>query len=454
MTKSLDLIVLGAGSGGVATAMRAAKHGAAVALMDPRALGGTCVHRGCVPKKALWYAAQLAQAQSLAVDYGFASQPGQLNWGHFRELRQQYIDGIEQRYAQRLQDAGVQRFDHAAHLVAPDTVELDDGRQLSAAHVVIATGARPRTLDLPGFELGDVSDDVFAWRQLPARVVIVGGGYIAMEFAGLLRALGSEVRVMAKGKLLEKFDAELVQSLAGHMRDQGIIIDEQSDIRSVRRNGSQLLIDDAFSGKEISCDALLWAVGRLPNSDRLGLSTVGVETDKKGHIVTDAFQDTSVDGIHAIGDVTACKPLTPVAVAAGRHLADRLSGGRPDAKLDYAEIPTMVFAEPPLGMVGLTEQQAREKYGDDVVVHVCQFTPMQWALVGHERKSMMKLVCTGEEERVIGIHALGPGVDEMLQGFAVALKLGLRRQDLGACVPVHPTSAEELVLMDRPRTTV
>jgi glutathione reductase (NADPH) len=448
MTTSFDLIVLGAGSGGIATAMRAARHGAHVALVDPGKLGGTCVHRGCVPKKALWFAAQLAQAQSLAVAYGFDLQPGRLDWEKFRWLREQHIDAIQQRYAQRMCDAGVQRFDHAGHFVTRDTVELEDGHRLSAPHVVIATGARPRRLDLPGFELGSVSDDAFAWRQLPQRVVIVGGGYVAMEFAGLLQTLGSEVRLMARGSLLQGFDDELVQSLAGQMREQGITIDMHSDIRAVRRDGSSVLLDDTVSGMEVSCDALLWAVGRVPNAAQLGLSAIGVETDEHGHVTTDEWQDTSIVGIHALGDVTARKALTPVAVAAGRHLADRLFDGRAEAKLDYAGIPTLVFAEPPLGMVGLTEAAARERHGSDVVVHRSRFTPMQWSLAGRSGQSMMKLVCVGAEELVVGIHALGPGADEILQGFAVALKLGLRKRDLDATVALHPTSGEEMVLMD------
>jgi glutathione reductase (NADPH) len=448
MTNSLDLIVVGAGSGGLAMAMRAAKHGANVALVDSGKLGGTCVNRGCVPKKALWFAAQLARAQSLAVDYGFDTQPGLLDWEKFRLLREQHIEAIQQRYAQRLTDARVQQVAHAAHFVSSDTVELDDGTRLRAPRIVIATGASPRRLDLPGFDLGGVSDDFFAWTERPRRVVIVGGGYIAMECAGLLQTLGSDVQLMAKGKLLDGFDTELVQALVEHMQQQGIAIQLQSDIRAVHRDGSGLLLDDAVSGKQIACDALLWAVGRQPNSRRLGLAAIGVATDEKGHVIVDEWQDTSVSGIHALGDVTARKPLTPVAVAAARQLADRLFDGRTEAKLDYAGIATMVFAEPPLGTIGLTEAQARERHGNAVVVHRSRFTPMQWSLVGREGKSLMKLVCVGEEQRVVGIHALGPGVDEMLQGFAVAMKLGLRKRDLDATLALHPTSSEEMVVMD------
>lgn len=447
MTASQDLIVLGAGSGGLATAFRAAQHGARVALLDPAALGGTCVHRGCVPKKALWFAAQLAQAQQLAVEFGFASQPGPLDWEHFRGLRQRYIDAIDQRYAQRLQEAGVQLLRQAGRFVAADTIELSDGNRLQAAQIVIATGARPRRLALPGFELGMVSDDMFALHALPHRIGIVGGGYVATEFAGLLRALGSEVEVLAHGPLLQGFDDELVQALMQQMHAYGIRFSSHSAIHAAHRTADGIMLDDASTASHGPYDALLWAVGRSPNTEALALGTAGVRTDDRGHVLTNTRQDTNVAGIHAVGDVTARKALTPVAVAAGRRLADRLFGGQPDAQLDYENIPTVVFAEPPLGMVGLTEAQARSQYGDAVRVHCSRFTPMQWALVGRHEQSLMKLICVGVEERVVGIHALGPGVDEMLQGFAVALKLGLRKRDLDATVAIHPTSAEELVLM-------
>lgn len=447
MTTSHDLIVLGAGSGGLATALRAAQHGARVALLDPGALGGTCVHRGCVPKKAFWFAAQWAQAQQFAVDVGFASQPGPLDWERFRQVRERYIDAIDQRYAQRLDEAGIELIRQAGRFVGADTIELTDGSQLRAARIVIATGARPRTLPVPGFRLGMVSDDIFALQALPRRVAIVGGGYVAVEFAGLLQALGSEVEVLAHDRLLEGFDAETVRALQDLMEAQGIRIRLQSAVQTVNRGEAGLLLDDAVAGSRGPYDALLWAVGRVPNTEALQLGSIGVVTDDHGHVVTDARQDTNVASVHAVGDVTARKALTPVAVAAGRRLADRLFGGQPDAQLDYENIPSVVFSKPPLGMVGLTEEAARELHGDAVIVYRSRFTPMQWALAGGQGQSLMKLVCVGSDERVLGIHALGPGVDEMLQGFAVALKLGLRKRDLDAAVAIHPTSAEELVLM-------
>lgn len=447
MADTFDLIVLGGGSGGLATALRAARYGARVALLEPHALGGTCVNVGCVPKKALWFAAQLAQGQQLARDYGFALQPGPLDWEHFRQLRQGYIDGIRQRYAARLSDAGVQVFAETGRFVAADRVATAGGEELCAAHIVIATGGRPRRLDIPGFDLGLLSDDIFAMRVLPRRVAIVGGGYIAVEFAGLLRALGSDVSLFARRGLLTSFDGELVDALEERMRHQGIDVRHGAHARGLRRDGESLVLEgDAFD----DCppfDAVLWAVGRDPNSDRLDLGAAGVALDAGGHVVTDAWQNTSVAGVYAVGDITARVELTPVAVAAGRRLADRLFGRQPDSRLDYEHIPSVVFAEPPLAQVGVSEAEARERFGEDVRVYRSRFTPLQLAVAGIQGKSLMKLVCVGEDERVVGIHVLGAGAEEMLQGFAVAMKMGLRKRDLDDTVAIHPSSAEELVLM-------
>jgi glutathione reductase (NADPH) len=447
MAETFDLIVLGGGSGGLATAFRAAHHGARVALLEPGALGGTCANVGCVPKKALWYAAQLAQAQQLALEYGFASKPGPLDWEHFRQLRQQYIDGIRERYATRLRDAGIHVFAETGRFVSPHVIATSCGEELQATQIVIATGGRPRRLDLPGFDLGMVSDDIFALRTLPKRVAVIGGGYIAIEFAGLLHALGSDVTLHVRDRMLTSFDAELVDALERQMCDAGIKITHQVKVTGLHHEGDSLVIDDEVNGPCGMYDAVLWAVGRVPNSDRLDLAAAGVSVDEHGHIVTDAWQNTNVDGICAVGDVTERPELTPVAVSAGRRLADRLFGGQPDSRFDYDNIPSVVFAEPPLGMVGLTEAQAREFHGDQVHIHRAAFTPMQWAVAKQQHKTHMKIVCEGDDERVVGIHVLGASADEMLQGFAVALKMGLRKRDLEATVVIHPSSAEEMILM-------
>lgn len=447
MSHDFDLIVLGAGSAGLTVAQRAARYGARVALFDPGAPGGTCVNLGCVPKKAFWFAAQLAQAQALATDYGFDNAPGKLDWRHFRTLRDRYIEAIRQRYDHRLRDAGVRRVHHAAHMVARDTVATARGEHYRAPQIVIATGARPRRLPLSGFGLGMVSDDIFTLQAAPRSIGIVGSGYVAVEFACLLRALGCEVELLIRRRLLDGFDDELTLALTAQMQAQGIRIASQSDIIAARGHAGDVWLDDASGAAHGRYDAVLWAVGRVPNSDGLDLERVGVACDRQGYIQVDAHQNTSVPGITALGDVTACPALTPVAVAAGYALVERLFGGQPDAAFDYQAIPSVVFAEPPLGMIGLTERQAREQYGDAVTVYTRHFTPLQLAIAGHEAPTVMKLVCTGVDERVLGIHALGPGVDEMLQGFAVAMRQGLTRHQLRASVAIHPTSAEEMLLM-------
>lgn len=447
MAESFDLIVLGAGSGGLATAIRAARHGARVAMLDPGMLGGTCVNVGCVPKKALWFAAQLAYAQELAGEYGFSSTPGSFDWEHFRQLRTDYIDGIKGRYQVRLDEVGVHWRREAGRFVSNDTIATSSGDELCAKQIVIATGARPHRIDVPGFELGLISDDMFALREQPRRIGIVGGGYIAMEFAGLLNALGSEVTVHARGPLLGGFDTEMVDGLEQRMTAQGVRFSRDVRVRGLHQVDGQLTLDDANTGSCGPYDALLWAIGRVPNTESLDLDAVDVKLGKQGRILVDAWQNTNVPGISAVGDVCENRELTPVAVAAGRRLADRLFGGKPDARLEHKHIASVVFAEPPLAMVGMTEEQAKASHGADVRIYRTRFSPMQWAVAKHPGQTLMKLVCVGPDELVVGVHVLGLGAEEMMQGFAVAMKLGMRKRDLDDTVAIHPSSAEELVLM-------
>lgn len=456
MTERYDLIVLGAGSGGLATAIRASSLGARVVLLDPAAeLGGTCVNRGCVPKKALWFSGQLAHAQTLAVEFGFASKPGAIDWVYFCRMRERFIEGINERYAERLREKKIEVIHQAGRFTAAETIVLTDGRQLQSSNIVIATGARPKKLDLPGFALGLVSDDMFRLPALPERIAIVGGGYIAVEFASMLRALGVDVDMLVVEKLLKPFDSEVVEVLTHNLLSHGIHIDQHSAVTGLRQTPEGLVLDDEKTVPRGPYDSVLWAVGRVPNSEHLGLDAIGVATDKRGHIVVDDAQATSAPGVYAVGDVTANKALTPVAVAAGRRLANLLFGKVPFGKEPCGamvarskNIPSVVFADPPLAMVGLSEEQAREQHGEAVTVHRRQFTPMQFALVKRNEKTLMKLVCVGDDEHVIGIHLIGPGVEEMMQGFAVAMDLGLRKCDLDSTIAIHPTSAEELLSMD------
>jgi glutathione reductase (NADPH) len=447
MSERFDLIVLGAGSGGLSVAQHAARLGARVALFDPDALGGTCVNRGCVPKKAMWFAAQMADLHRLAADFGFETTPMRLDWVRFRRLRDQYIAGIRRRYEARLQAGGIHVVTEAAHLLRADTVTTQTGLRASAPQIVIATGARPRRVDIPGFELGMLSDDIFELESSPQYIAVVGGGYVAVEFACVLNALGCKVDLLVRESLLAGFDIELVEALSVQMQAHGIRVVRNARVSAAHGKPGAIALETADGAEHGVYDALLWAIGRVPNSNGIGLENVGVACDERGHVLVDAYQNTNVPGICAVGDVTDRRALTPVAVAAGRALAERLIGEHPDAKLDDSVIPSVVFSEPPLAMAGLTEQQARARYGDAVSAHSGRYTPLQWMVAGRPDQSVVKLVCVGTERKVVGIHVLGPGSDELLQGFAVAMQKGLYWRDLKAAIAIHPTAAEELLLL-------
>lgn len=443
-----DLIVIGGGSGGLAGAFRAAAHGARVALLEPGELGGTCVNVGCVPKKAMWLAADLSQKLALAAQVGFSVSTPQFDWREFITHRQRYITNIHASYQQRLDMNGVALLRTRGCLLSPDTVETSEGIRLRAPHILIATGGRPQRPDIPGAEHGWVSDDFFNLCSAPEHVAIVGGGYIGVELAGVLQALGSRVDMFVRGRrLLSDFDEELTLQLAEDYRQYGVRLHLDYPLRSVRQEALKIVLRDGSGMDTIPFDALIFATGRRPNSDVCGLAKCGVALDANGHVQVDGFQNTSVAGIYAVGDVTDHVALTPVAIAAARRLMDRVFGGKPDARLDYSDIATVVFSHPPIGQVGLTEEEARVQYGDAVRVYRAGFRPMLHALADSPQRSLFKLVCVGDEERIVGIHLLGEGADEILQGFAVALKRGIRKCDLDDTVAIHPTSAEEVVLM-------
>jgi glutathione reductase (NADPH) len=444
-----DLVVIGGGSGGLAGASRAAAHGARVALLEPGEFGGTCVNVGCVPKKAMWLAADLAQRMDLASRLGFDFKPPGLDWKEFIVHRQRYIAGIHDSYRKRLDAAGIVHLPCRGHFVDAHTVETDQGLRVTAAHVLVATGGKPKRPDIPGAELGLVSDDFFNLCSAPERVAIIGGGYIAVELAGVLQALGSRVELFVRGKrLLESFDVELTDVLTEDLRQHGIHAHLGHALASLERVGDTQVrvVDRSGEGTE-AFDCVIFATGRTPNTRELGLETAGVAIDAAGFVAVDAFQDTNIDSVHAVGDVASRVALTPVAIAAARRLMDRLFGGQRDAKLDYDDIASVVFAHPPMGKVGINEAEARERHGNAVKAYTSSFRPMLHALANSPQRSLFKLVCVGEEERVVGIHLLGEGADEILQGFAVALKKGITKRDLDDTLAIHPTSAEEVVLM-------
>ena len=442
-----DLISIGGGSGGLACAQRAAEYGARTAVIEPKRLGGTCVNVGCVPKKIMWNASGVALSLQDANDYGFDVKAGESDWAELKRKRDAYVLRLNGIYERNLAAKGVSYVRGAARFIDAHTVEVN-GRRLSARHIVIATGGRPSLPDIPGAHLGISSDGFFDLETRPKRVAVVGSGYIACELAASFRELGSDVEQFIRtDRLLSNFDVMLGKSLKREVRALGMVIHEHAVIAAVREDaGKKTLI--AQDGREFAgFDCLLWAIGRDANVAGLDLQSAGVALDEADYVITDAFQNTNAAGVYAIGDVTGRAALTPVAIAAGRRLSDRLFGGKPDRRLDYGMIPTVIFTHPPIGTVGASEAEARASYGDAVKVYVADFTPMYHAMTGRKTHTDMKLVCVGPEQRIIGCHILGLGADEMLQGFAVAIRMGATKADFDDTVAIHPTSAEELVTM-------
>ncbi|HMD28075.1 MAG TPA: glutathione-disulfide reductase [Steroidobacteraceae bacterium] len=444
---AFDLISVGGGSGGLACAQRAAEYGATAAVIEPHRLGGTCVNVGCVPKKVMWNAAGVALSLSDANDYGFDVAPGDNDWALLKAKRDAYVLRLNGIYERNLQAKGVAYVRGAARFLDQRTLEVN-GQRMSAQHIVIATGGKPWVPNLPGVELGITSDGFFELAARPQRVAVIGSGYIACELASAFRELGCQVeQFIRKERLLRNFDAMLGKSLMREVRAQGITIHEQVVPAAVRaESGRKTLV--AEDGRNFGgFDCLLWAVGREANVAALDLGKAGVAVDDNNYVITDAFQNTNAQRVYAIGDVTGRAALTPVAIAAGRRLSDRLFGADRTRHLEYSTIPTVVFTHPPIGTVGASEAEARAQFGDAVKVYVADFTPMYHALTTRKTHTDMKLVCVGAEQRIVGCHIIGTGADEMLQGFAVAIRMGATKADFDDTVAIHPTSAEELVTM-------
>ncbi|MFP1879430.1 glutathione-disulfide reductase [Lonsdalea quercina] len=449
MTKHYDYLAIGGGSGGIASINRAAMYGKKCALIEAKYLGGTCVNVGCVPKKVMWHAAQIAEAiHNYGPDYGFDVTVNGFNWDTLVKNRSAYIDRIHHSYDNVLGKNQVEVIRGFARFVDAHTVEVN-GEEITADHILIATGGRPTLPDVPGAEYGINSDGFFELDALPRRVAVVGAGYIAVEIAGVLNALGAETHLFVrKHAPLRQFDPLIVDTLVEVMKAEGPSLHTESTPKAVVKNADGSLTLQLEDGKSQTVDCLVWAIGRQPATDNLNLQAAGVELDDRGYVKVDKFQNTNVSGIYAVGDNTGAVELTPVAVAAGRRLSERLFNNKPNEHLDYSNIPTVVFSHPPIGTVGLTEPQAREKYGDELVkVYQSSFTAMYTAVTQHRQPCRMKLVCVGPEEKVVGVHGIGFGVDEMLQGFAVAVKMGATKQDFDNTVAIHPTGAEEFVTM-------
>ncbi|MBW6477131.1 MAG: glutathione-disulfide reductase [Chromatiales bacterium] len=446
--KHYDLLAIGGGSGGLSAAERAALHGKKAAVIESGRMGGTCVNVGCVPKKVMWNAAGIAHSLRDAQGYGFDVMLNHFDWSHLVSGRDDYIKGINDWYGTYLKDSDVDVIHGQARFVDAHTLEVD-GKRYSADHIVIAPGGVPMVPAIPGAEHGITSDGFFALKEQPKRIAIVGAGYIAVELAGLMRALGSEVDLLLRGQhFLSSFDPMLRESLMEEMLNDGVNILPNISINEVIKTEDGHLSLHAQGGHQLTgFDCLIWAIGRAPNTMDLNLESAGVAMNERGYIPTDEFQNTNVPGVYAVGDVTGRAQLTPVAIAAARRLGDRLFNNQPERKLDYENIPTVMFSHPPIGTVGLSEDEAREIHGDAIKVYQTRFTPMYHAMTPHKTKTAMKLVCVGAKERIVGIHMIGHGVDEMLQGFAVALKMGATKKDFDDTVAIHPTSSEELVTM-------
>ena len=446
MNRQFDLIAIGGGSGGLAVAEKAAQLGKSVAVVEAGKLGGTCVNHGCVPKKVMWHAADLAHAVDDANGFGIPTEREVTDWQKLVSGRDAYIDDINEYWDGYVSGSGIARIQGRAKFVDRHHIEVE-GKIYQAQHIVIATGSRPIVPPVPGAELGITSDEFFQLTRQPKRVAVIGGGYIGVELAGMLRALGSEVTLVAlEERVLEVFDKMLGDLLMGEMESQGIRLRMRFQVGGLAETSDGIALDSVSGERLDGFDQVIWAVGRAPNTRGLNLQAAGVEVRGSGMVPTDEYQNTNVAGIYAIGDITGRSPLTPVAIAAGRRLAERLFGGQPSRKVDYENIPSVVFAHPPVGTVGLTERQAREHYAD-VRVYKTQFKPMRYALAEHKTTTGMKLVCAGPEEKVVGIHLIGDSVDEMLQGFAVAVKMGASKADFDNTIAIHPVSAEELVTL-------
>lgn len=447
MTTDFDLIVIGGGSGGLAHAQRAAEYGARAAVVESGPLGGTCVNVGCVPKKIMWYSAHHAHQMRHAADFGFDVTVNGHNWSELKTERDAYIRRLNRIYENNLGKRDVTYLQGHGKFLDTSTIDVD-GKAYTADRIVIATGGYPLVPEIPGAELGITSDGFFDLEERPQRVAVLGSGYISVELAGVFNALGSATTVLVrKDGVLRNFDKMLRNELEMAMEKSGIELETGFVPSALEKTPGGIMVV-AEDGREFGeFDTVVWAIGRAANTDSLNAAAAGIEMDDAGFIPTDEWQKTNVDNIFALGDVTGRDALTPVAIAAGRRLADRLYNGMTDRRLEYHTIPTVVFSHPPIGTVGLTEAEARKEYGDAVKIYKTRFNPMAYAFSEDKVQTAMKLVVVGKDERVVGCHLIGDGVDEMLQGFSVAIRMGATKQHFDDTVAIHPTSSEELVTM-------
>lgn len=449
MIKRYDYIAIGGGSGGIASVNRAATYGKKCLLIEGKEIGGTCVNVGCVPKKVMWYASQVADTiNNYSSDYGFDLKLENFNFNRLVENRTAYISRIHDSYNKVLSNNKVDVIKGFAKFIDSKTVEVN-GERYTAPHILIATGGRASIPKIEGAEYGITSNEIFDLKTIPNRIGIVGAGYIAVELAGVFNSLGAKTHLFVrKHAPLRNFDNMIVENLKDIIEKEGTKLHVFSVPKRVIKNKDSSLTLELENEKKETVDLLVWAIGREPLIDNINLEVTGVKLNNFGYISVDKFQNTNIPGIYAVGDVTGRVELTPVAVAAGRKLSERLFNNKPEEYLDYENIPTVVFSHPAIGAVGLTEEEAIKKYGkENIKIYKSSFTPMYSAITNHKQTCAMKLVCIGKDETVIGLHGIGYGVDEMIQGFAVAIKMGATKKDFDNTVAIHPTGSEEFVTM-------
>ncbi|MCV6601060.1 MAG: glutathione-disulfide reductase [Cohaesibacter sp.] len=445
-----DLFVIGAGSGGVRAARMAATYGAKVAIAEEYRVGGTCVIRGCVPKKLMVYASKFAHDFKDAEGFGWTVGDTSFDWKTLIERKDKEIDRLNGLYMQNLERHNVEIIHSRAEIEAPHRVRLiGEDRHVSAKHILIATGGRPNfARDLPGAEHMITSNEVFHLQDKPERVVVVGGGYIALEFAGIFNGMGVDTTVLYRGEeILRGFDDDVRQTLHEEMEKQGVKIICGDVIKEINKGPEGLTITTA-EGKTLLADQILSAIGRSPYTEGLGLDRVGVELDRAGAIKVDEYNRTNIDHIYAVGDVTNRVNLTPVAIREGAALVETLFNNNPTT-IDYKDIPTAVFTQPEIGTVGLSEAQAKEAY-DNLDIYMAKFRPMKNTLAGNDEKMLMKIIVDADSDKVLGCHILGPDSGEMSQLLGIAVKMGATKADFDATMAVHPTASEELVTMKEP----
>ncbi|MCW9042261.1 MAG: glutathione-disulfide reductase [Pseudopelagicola sp.] len=450
MTFDFDLFVIGGGSGGVRAARVAAQEGARVALAEEDRYGGTCVIRGCVPKKLMVFASEYAGMVEDAKAYGWDIQPGRFHWQDFRTKLYAELDRLENVYRGLLKNSGVQSYDQRARLSDAHTVVLEDGTKKKAKHILLATGGRPVKPGMPGEEFGITSNDIFHLDELPGSILIVGGGYIACEFAGILNGMGVDVTQYYRGaQILRGFDDEARGLVSDEMCQRGVKLHLGTNIVEMKKEGDKIRVL-ATNGEESLFDQVLFATGRAPNSDDMDLEEIGVTLGRKGEVLVDDYGQTTVPSVYAVGDVTDRVNLTPVAIREGMAFVETVFKGNP-TKPDHALIPTAIFTQPEMGTVGLSEEDAREQ--EPIEVYATSFKPMQQSFAGRSERVLMKLVVSQKNRKVLGCHIVAPGAGEMIQLAGIAVKMGATKEDFDRTVAVHPTMSEELVTMKTPVRT-